>query len=167
MLLFFPNVRIGDRYSRKCSDIIAGCITFTKYKGQFCNTVPSISLFKVQKRRIPSCLCIQIHSSYGEKQLPFVCKQTRGLSDLGVYHVIILAGLINYIDLFFFFFFFLRLISIYHFSFTFYFFKHKNYKYNCNTKLKTEKIDCKSYFGVMQCSVMRTLMYTFYIHCWL
>ena len=86
---FFPNVRIGDRYSRKCSDIIAGFITFTKYKGQFCNTVPSMSLFKVQKRRIPSCLCTctQIRSNYGKKQLPFVCKQTRGLSDLGVYHV--------------------------------------------------------------------------------
>ena len=57
VVFYFSNVRIGDRYSRKCSDIIAGCITFTKYKGQFCNTVPSVSLFKVQKRRIPSCLC--------------------------------------------------------------------------------------------------------------
>ena len=55
--VFLPNVRIGDRYSWKCSDIIPGCITFTKYKDQFCNTVPSVSLFKVQKRQIPSCLC--------------------------------------------------------------------------------------------------------------
>ena len=47
VVVFFPNVRIRDRYSRKCSDIIAGFITFTKYKGQFCTTVPSVSLFKV------------------------------------------------------------------------------------------------------------------------
>ena len=102
MLLFFSDVRIGDRYSLNCSDIIAGFITFIKYKGQFCNTVPSISLFKVSKRRIPSCLCTQIHSSYRKKQLLFVCKQTRGLSDLGVYHVIILAGIISYINYFIF-----------------------------------------------------------------
>ena len=30
-----------------------------------------------------------------------------------------------------------------------------------NTKLKTEKIDCQSYFGVMQGAVMHTLMYTY------
>ena len=47
VVVIFPNVRIGDRYSRKCSDIIAGFITFIKCKGQFCNTVPSVSLFKV------------------------------------------------------------------------------------------------------------------------
>ena len=67
--------------------------------------------------------------------------------------MIILAGIISYIDLFFFFFFFL--ISIYHFSLFF-----SNTKIIDNTKLKTEKIDCQSYFGVMQYSVMRTLMYT-------
>ena len=78
--------------------------------------------------------------------------------------MIILAGIISYIDLnylffyfyFYFFFFFLGLISIYHFSIIF-----SNTKIINNTKLKTEKIDCQSYFGVMQCSVMRTLMYTY------
>ena len=85
----------------------------------------------------------------------FVCKQTRGLSDLGVYHVIILAGIISHIDLNFLLF-FLRFISIYHFSICF-----SNTKIINNTKLKTEKIDCQSYFGAMQCSVMRTLMYTY------
>ena len=50
----FPNVRIVDRYSRKCSDIIAGFITFTKNKGQFCNTVPSVSLFKVPNDESPA-----------------------------------------------------------------------------------------------------------------
>ena len=45
-VVFFPMNVSGDRYSRKCSDIIAGFITFTKYiKGQFCNTAPSV--FKV------------------------------------------------------------------------------------------------------------------------
>ena len=68
--------------------------------------------------------------------------------------MIILAGMISYIDLNFFI--GLRLISIYHFSITF-----SNTKIINNTKLKTEKIDCQSYFGVMQCSVMRTLMYTY------
>ena len=51
VVVFFPNVRIGDRYSRKCSDIIAGSITFIKYKGQVCNTVPSISLFGSTDRK--------------------------------------------------------------------------------------------------------------------
>ena len=41
--------------------------------------------FKVPKRRISSYLCIQIYSNYGKKQIPFVCKHTHGLSDLGVY----------------------------------------------------------------------------------
>ena len=47
VFFFFSNVYIGDQYSQKCADIIAGFITFTKYKSQFCNTVPSVSLFKV------------------------------------------------------------------------------------------------------------------------
>ena len=68
--------------------------------------------------------------------------------------MIILAGMISYIDLNFFI--VLRLISIYHFSIMF-----SNTKIINNTKLKTENIDCQSYFGVMQCSVMRTLMYTY------
>ena len=54
VVVFFPNVRIGDRYPRKCSDIIAGFITFTKYKGQFCNTVPSVSLLKVPNDESPA-----------------------------------------------------------------------------------------------------------------
>ena len=178
LLFFFPNVCIGDQYSFKCSDIIDGFITFTKYKGQFCNTVPSISLFKVPKWRIPSCLqwriqrgflgfkrtpswaliisfswrisgkigqtaqieppsanlnprsknpgsapglCTQLHSNYGKKQPPFVCKQIRGLTELGVYHVIILAGIISYIIYFIFTFDF-------YLSFFNNFFKHKNDK---------------------------------------
>ena len=56
----------------------------------------------VPKRRIPSCLCTKIHSNYGKKQLPFTCKQTRGLSDLDIYHEIILAGIISYINYFIF-----------------------------------------------------------------
>ena len=95
---------------------------------------------------------MQIHSNYGKKQLPFVCKQTRGLSDLGVYHMIILAGIISYIIYFIF------TISIYNFSI---FFSNTKIINTCNTKLKTEKIDCQSYFGVMQGSVMCTLMYTY------
>ena len=110
-----------------------------------------VFFLKVPKRRIPSCLCTQIHSNYGKKQLPFVCKQTLGLSDLGVYHVIILAGIISYINYFIF-----CLISIYRFSVIF-----SNTKIINNTKLKTEKIDCQSYFGVMQGSVMRTLICTY------
>ena len=58
-----------------------------------------------------------------KKQLTFVCKQTRGLSELGFYHVIILAGIISYIDLFFFSFFFLTLD--FYLSFFNKFFKHK------------------------------------------
>ena len=89
-----------------------------------------------------------------------MCKQIRGFSDLGVYYVIILAGIISCIDLsffcFFFFVFFLLLISVYHFSIIF-----SNTTIINNTKLKTEKIDWQSYFGVMQCSVMRTFMYTY------
>ena len=75
----------------------------------------------VPKRQIPSCLCTQIHSNYGKKQLPFVCKQTRGLSDLGVYHVIILAGIISYINYFIF-------TLDFYLSFFNNFFKHKNDK---------------------------------------
>ena len=70
-------------------------------------------------------VCVHKFTYYGKKQLPVVCKQTRGLSDLGVYHVIILAGIISYIDLFF----FLRLVSIYHFSKMF-----SHTKYINNTK---------------------------------
>ena len=83
---------------------------------------------------------------YGKKQPPFVCKQTHGLPDLGVYHVIILAGIISYINYF---------IFIYHFSIIF-----SNTKMINNTKWKTEKIDCQSYSGVMQDSVIHILMYT-------
>ena len=53
-IVFFFNVRIRDLYTWKCSDIIAGFIIFTKYKGQFCNTVPSISLFKSQNDESPA-----------------------------------------------------------------------------------------------------------------
>ena len=146
VFFFFFNVRIGD-----CSDIIDGFFTFTKYKGQFCNSVPSISLFEVPKRRIPSCLCTQIHSNNGKKQLPCVCKQTSGLSDLDVYYVIILAGIISYINyIIFTLAFYLSFFNIF-----------SNTKIINSTKLKTEKIDCQSYFGDMQGSVMRALMYTY------
>ena len=141
---FFPNVRLGDRYSQKGSDIIAGFITSTKYEDQFCNTIPSISLFKVQKWQILSCLCTQIHSNYGKKQPPFVCKQTRGLSDLGVYQLIILAGIISYIYYFI-------------FTFDFYLIIFSNTKMINDTKLKTEKTDCHSYFGAMQGSVITVI----------
>ena len=63
--------------------------------------------------------------------------------------MIILAGIISYINYFIFTF------DFYHFSIIF-----SNTKMINNTKLKTEKIDCQSYFGVMQGSVVRTLMYT-------
>ena len=66
--------------------------------------------------------------------------------------MIILAGIISYIDLNYDYYFFLRLISIYHFSIIF-----SNTKIINNTKLKTDKIDCQSYFGVMQSSFMHTL----------
>ena len=75
----------------------------------------------VPKQRIPSCLCTQIHSNYGKKQLPFVCKQTRVLSDLGVYHVIILAGIISSINYFIF-------TLDFYLSFFNNFFKHNNDK---------------------------------------
>ena len=54
VIVFSPMYVSGDRYSRKYSDIIAGFITFIKYKDKFCNTIPSISLFKVPKRRSPA-----------------------------------------------------------------------------------------------------------------
>ena len=81
---------------------------------------PSVSLFKVPN---DESLAVYAHShfNYGKKQSPFVCKQTRGLPDLGVYHVIILAGIISYINYFIFTFDF-------YLSFFTYFFKHKNDK---------------------------------------
>ena len=81
VVVFSPSVRNGDRYSRKGSDIIAGLITFIKYKGQFSNTVPSVCLFKVPNDESPAVYV----DTYGKKQAPFVCKQTRGLPALGVY----------------------------------------------------------------------------------
>ena len=51
-------------------------------------------------------------------------KKTRGLSDFGVYHVIILAGIISYIDLNIFCVFTLD----FYLSFFNIFFKHENYK---------------------------------------
>ena len=85
---------------------------------------------------------------YGEKQPPFVCKQTRGFILLAVCQVIILAGIIIYIIILF-----LSLISICHLSIT------SNIKKINKRKLNREKIDCQSSFGVKQGSVICTVMY--------
>ena len=65
----FPGERLAGgknwplhRYSRKCSDIIAPFITFTKYKGQFCNKVPSLSLFKVPNDESPAVFVHKVTS---------------------------------------------------------------------------------------------------------
>ena len=40
----------------------AGIITVTKYKGQFCNTVPSVSLFKVPNDDSPAVYVYKVIS---------------------------------------------------------------------------------------------------------
>ena len=50
MSLFFPNVRIGDRYSRKCSDSIAGWHLFGKelfirFSASAFHKLPSVYVF--------------------------------------------------------------------------------------------------------------------------
>ena len=79
-----------------------------------------MSLFKVPKDEYPA-VYVHSHFNYDKKQPPFVCKQTRGLPDLGVYHVIILAGIISYINYFI-------LTFDFYLSFFNNFFKHKNDK---------------------------------------
>ena len=54
VFFFSPIVRIGDRYSRKCSDIIAGCITFTKYKVNSAIQCLQIVFFKSKNDESPA-----------------------------------------------------------------------------------------------------------------
>ena len=91
----------------------------------------------------------KITPKYGEKQPPFVYKQTRGFICIAVCHVIIFAEIIIYIIILF-----LSLSSICHLSIT-----YSNIKKINKRKLNSEKIDCQSSFGVMQGSVISTVMY--------
>ena len=92
----------GNRYSWKCSAIIAGFITFTKYiKGKFCNTAPSVSLFKVPNDESPAVYVYKVPSIMVRNNL-HVFVNKHGLPDLGVYQVIILAGIISFINYFIF-----------------------------------------------------------------
>ena len=127
----------------------AGFITFTKYKGQYCDTVPSVSLFKVPNDKSPAVYVHKVTSIMVRNNLHlFVNKHVVCLTWVFT-TLIILAGILSYINYFIF------TIDLYHFSIIF-----SNTKMINNTKLKTEKIDCQSYFGVMQGSVICTLMYT-------
>ena len=83
VVVFFPNVCIWDRYSRKCSDIITGFITFTKYKGQFCNTLSSVSLFKVPNDESPAVYVQKVTSVMVRNNLHLFVKTNMWFAWLG------------------------------------------------------------------------------------
>ena len=150
MLLFVLQMYVsGTGTVGNVQILSAGFITFTKYIGQFCNTVPSVSLFKVPNDESPAVYVHKVTSIMVRNNLHLFANKHVVCLTWVFTTLIILAGILSYINYFIFTF------DLYHFSIIF-----SNTKMINNTKLKTEKIDTQSHFGVMQGSVICTLMYT-------